>query len=476
MMSLVKDMSWISPLSWIRGKRITMTIISRKFIHSLTGCDVRHEYLDRKKDSKNEDLIMSIRKYIVDNHPECAHEFTLIPSKPTNTSNGYTSLKTVTFHNQLAETKVCVPFKGYKIWVCIKIKTKASNSDEKSGFDEESLIATLETNGSLDLLQEWRYMCYSYWVEKYYKDRDIRKLQYYQLREFRAEIPYFRAYNYESVRSFDHVFFDQKADFLHLVGQFMRKEGIYARNIIPYRLNLLLHGRPGAGKSSVLKALANLTQRHIVYFNLPLVQTNRGLMEILHSETLNLVNPSECKSTTITDVPIKERIYVLEDIDAMSKIVQDRRLKKEESEKQEKKDNNNGNTVIIMRDKNKDLEKLVNKEDDSDALTLSGILNIFDGILELNGSILVITTNYRDKLDPALIRPGRMNFELHLDKMSLRSLSEMIHNYYNVNVTAEVLKQKGFSDHVHTPAQYEQVMMISPTVDDFYSKAIHISK
>ena len=46
-----------------------------------------------------------------------------------------------------------------------------------------------------------------------------------------------------------------------------------------------------------------------------------------------------------------------------------------------------------------------------DALNLSCLLNILDGIIELHGVMVIFTTNYPEKLDEAFLRPGRIDFK-----------------------------------------------------------------
>ena len=50
----------------------------------------------------------------------------------------------------------------------------------------------------------------------------------------------------------------------------------------------------------------------------------------------------------------------------------------------------------------------------SDKLDLSGLLNVLDGVVDTPNRILVMTTNHPEKLDPALIRPGRIDKKLLL--------------------------------------------------------------
>ena len=49
-----------------------------------------------------------------------------------------------------------------------------------------------------------------------------------------------------------------------------------------------------------------------------------------------------------------------------------------------------------------------------DGLNLAGVLNVLDGVVDSPGRIVIMTSNHPEKLDPALIRPGRINKQLHL--------------------------------------------------------------
>ena len=449
-------------IQWIwRNKKVTLVITSRSFLSKGRDGDVSLCYLRKPKDKNAEDMIDSIRKYITDNHPECITHADLLPGGSNDDSNLYTTLKTRSYNPYMSQTSVCLPYQGSKIWVTFE-KAQISQ-DKKSLSTEEISTVILETEKDLATLNEWRKICYDYWVEKYFKNRDVHQLYYNQLRGFNRGIPYYRGFVFETCRTFDRVFFDQKDEFLLMLDNFTNKTGIYAHNHIPYRLNLLLHGCPGSGKTSLVKALANRTQRHIIYVNLPLIKTNHELMEILHSNTIDILDRGafdESDRGRVITVPLNKRIYVLEDVDAMSEIVHDRSIGEEKEREKEKK------ITIMMKDGN----QVAIEEDTSDRLNLSGILNVFDGILELTGSILIMTTNHIEKLDPALIRPGRINLKIHLDKMSLRSLQEMLNTFYQTNLTIDDLISRGIQGNIHTPATYEQLVMLSPTITDFFNK------
>lgn len=44
-------------------------------------------------------------------------------------------------------------------------------------------------------------------------------------------------------------------------------------------------------------------------------------------------------------------------------------------------------------------------------------MNVLDGVVDTPGRIVVVTTNVVDSLDPALIRPGRIDKKILLDYM-----------------------------------------------------------
>ena len=67
-----------------------------------------------------------------------------------------------------------------------------------------------------------------------------------------------------------------------------------------------------------------------------------------------------------------------------------------------------------------------------DKLNLSGLLNVLDGVVDTPERIVVMTTNHPEILDPALIRPGRIDQKLLLGYMNARNVIEMMKHYFQV--------------------------------------------
>jgi len=129
----------------------------------------------------------------------------------------------------------------------------------------------------------------------------------------------YKRYKLSDHKAFDSLFFDEKSTLLAMLKHFSNKTGKYAISGYPHKLGLLLHGPPGTGKTSLIKALAHHTGRSIVNVPLARITTNQELMDIMFDQQY-MVEGDE--------VPIKlgfkDVIFVMEDVDAASKVVQRR--------------------------------------------------------------------------------------------------------------------------------------------------------
>jgi len=67
-----------------------------------------------------------------------------------------------------------------------------------------------------------------------------------------------------------------------------------------------------------------------------------------------------------------------------------------------------------------------------DKLNLSGLLNVLDGVVDTPERIVVMTTNHPEILDPALIRPGRIDQKLLLGYMKWPNVVDMINHYFQL--------------------------------------------
>jgi len=261
---------------------------------------------------------------------------------------------------------------------------------------------------------------------------------------------------FESTRTFDNLFFDNKDKVIDKIKHFLDNKEWYYRVGIPYSLGIGIHGPPGTGKTSFIKALANFTNRHIVCISLKLIKTKKQLDSIFFETRYNMNNDK-------AGIPFDKKIIVFEDIDCIGDIVLDRQFNKGNSsysasptpfnpiQKNDSATNhplttsNNhplttSQTHPLTTSNNTPLTTSNNLlVPIDDPITLDDLLNLWDGIRETPGRILIISSNHYDILDPAIKRPGRIDIDLHLSFASHASIQAIYFLLFNNIIPNSIL-------------------------------------
>ncbi|KAF5736007.1 hypothetical protein HS088_TW14G00139 [Tripterygium wilfordii] len=203
------------------------------------------------------------------------------------------------------------------------------------------------------------------------------------------------------------------------LDRFMRRKEYYKKVGKAWKRGYLLYGPPGTGKSSLIAAMANYLNFDIYDLDLKSIYSNSDLRRTLLSTT-------------------NRSILVIEDIDCNAE-VQDRQSGDGRQQDPDKK------------------------------LTLSGILNTFDGLLSSTGDerIIVFTTNHRDRLDPALLRPGRMDMHINLSYCTVQGFRILASNYLDIHGEHHLLEEiEGLIQNTDiTPAEVAEEMMRTDDAD-----------
>jgi SpoVK/Ycf46/Vps4 family AAA+-type ATPase len=95
------------------------------------------------------------------------------------------------------------------------------------------------------------------------------------------------------------------------------------------------------------------------------------------------------------------------------------------------------------------------EEEQNEPLDLSFLLNLLDGTLEASGRILAITSNFPERIDKALIRPGRIDMIVHFRKCNIQILKEMVNSFYDTEFEEWTLPEL---DYKWSPAEVNQIL------------------
>eukprot|EP01012_Entosiphon_sulcatum_P045300 TRINITY_DN6038_c0_g1_i1.p1 TRINITY_DN6038_c0_g1~~TRINITY_DN6038_c0_g1_i1.p1 ORF type:complete len:878 (-),score=148.80 TRINITY_DN6038_c0_g1_i1:8-2620(-) len=163
---------------------------------------------------------------------------------------------------------------------------------------------------------------------------------------------------------------------IHDAEVFLASEKWYMDIGIPYRRGYMLYGPPGCGKTSTAEVIAGALKLDIC-------------MLTLSNKELDDSRLASC----LRDAP-KRSIVLLEDVDAVF------------------------------------VERTAQKEGGRPGVTFSGLLNAIDGVASQEGRLFLMTTNHFEKLDAALVRPGRCDVKIELRRASRTQMQRLFLRFF----------------------------------------------
>ena len=184
------------------------------------------------------------------------------------------------------------------------------------------------------------------------------------------------------------------------LSNFKNNKELYEKMGIAYKGGILLSGEPGCGKTSSIVSIATYLNKDIYYLDLGHIKTNHELkLCIEYIKTNN-----------------RGGIVIFEDIDCTTDIV-----KRRDSE-------------VFLPDSFDIFNNYITTQkynSNNDALSLSYLLNILDGTMSPENMLFIMTTNHKELLDPALIRPGRIDISINIKKCTIYQLKQIYQDLYN---------------------------------------------
>lgn len=210
-------------------------------------------------------------------------------------------------------------------------------------------------------------------------------------------------------------------------NKFLTNEEWYRSRGIPYKKCVLLYGPPGTGKTSLIHALASEMN-----MNLRVVSNLTQVGELLSDmgSNYNFDSVSDNDDDDYDDSRSKtskrrRNLFVIEDIDCLANL---KRNGKEDEEE----------PTTAPADFDEAL-KAAEKEDASRSVetVLHQLLNTLDGFSTPHGLMVFITTNHISRLDPAILRKGRVDDLIELGPLNYEGMCRMFKTFYGVDTTVK---------------------------------------
>lgn len=206
------------------------------------------------------------------------------------------------------------------------------------------------------------------------------------------------------------------------VHTFLHSKDLYNQHGKTWKRGYLFYGPPGTGKTTLVKGIATKTQYNIYNVKLSRFKSDENMENLFR------------------EIPSKS-IVLFEDVDCMGNLTH-------------KRDPN----ITERNESETDLANVTRKNKPvGEKPSLSTLLNFIDGINSPEGIIIIMTTNHMEKLDPALLRDGRIDMRVHLKLCTKQQIIDLVENFLQITLKAADLSE--IPDDILSPATVSKVLM-----------------
>ena len=359
-------------------------------------------------------------------------------------------------------------------------KSKKNHKDEYQTVNIECYSIVLSTKKKdIKYIQNFVDELYTKYIDFKNESTFKGKMYFSYEGKNKKNKPVWKEFRWQTNKTFDNIFLENKTEILSNIDKLAKMKNFNKRIGRSNQTHILIWGNDfGCGKTSLLKAICNVQfpERHIVNINLGKIKTCKELEDIFMKTTVNgrVLKTKQC-------------IYIIDEIEKCCPILL----------KDYKKDNNFDFSSMFKKYSSKfnmetdeeknDMKKMLDSlttpsscspNDKNDELNLGFILSLIDGPIEYQDRVMIFTANDKDKLHPALIRPGRIDIDIHLKKATIGQIVDIISFIfeYNLSENTELMTklQENIKDEEISPSAVYEACLVNHSFDD--NKELFVEK
>jgi hypothetical protein len=209
--------------------------------------------------------------------------------------------------------------------------------------------------------------------------------------------------------TFSHFFNKSIKSVIDQVRFFIQNKSWYKKNGFPHTLGVLVYGPSGTGKTSMIKAIAKESGRHIISIKLNKKSTIKQLTTLFFEQNIHVYD-EHTKQTKVAIIPFDKRMYLFENIDCLT------------------------------------------------SKQFSFIKNLLYGVLETPERFIVFTAEDIKSVHSSLLVAGRIDKTIYLDFCDVDTIVDMISNFYETNIENYDAYKISLKDNVLTPSTVYEIL------------------
>ena len=290
------------------------------------------------------------------------------------------------------------------------------------------------------------YLAVNGMIEKKYPQETIISTSTTSLhiQKWNANEGCYKSFPLFSDRNFDNIVSKHKSHIISLLENFKDINSGKKKCIGTHNIGFMFYGKPGCGKTMFIKCIANYLKRNIMLIDMRAMKTI-----------------SQLESTFGTTDNVSSNIFVLDEFDCVSDVIAQRGTEYEGKDDRNKIKNLKMNLTQLLSIPNKDdtvvkaieeLKKTIKEQEN--CVNLEGLLTLLDGVFEMRDRVIIASTNFIDRIDSALLRPGRFDIVLELTEMEEAECRDLLKLCLTLTETElQLLERTPLKNKVFTPAE-----------------------